>query len=129
MAGENGSGNMGVIASEGATVAGVNVASGIGASISVGAGDVTVRPSEGGRDSREEIRQLLAQMAGELQASDIPERADLVDAAQSAQEELLLSRPRLGLLRTLARTLRESVAGISALASLAVTIEHAIRGL
>ncbi|MFI1199918.1 hypothetical protein ACH4VR_10740 [Streptomyces sp. NPDC020883] len=121
--------NNGITATGGSSVVGNAVASGKNAKAEVhnaGPGQ-----AEGPRQQRtpQEIAELLDQLVDALGRSEHPERADLIEAAQDAREELSTESPRRGKLRLLARALVDAVPGFTALTSLAVTIEEAIHGL
>lgn len=120
--------NKGVIASGGSHVAGVAVASGEKSKAEVRESGV-IQPGAAAGQSPQEIRDLLTRLIEELGRSDLPERSDLIEAAQDAQEELGSAEPRLGKLRLFARTLRSAVADVASLGTLAITIEQAVHGL
>ncbi|MCX4625777.1 hypothetical protein [Streptomyces sp. NBC_01443] len=120
--------NDGIIATGGSNVISAAVASGRNAQAEVSTSGST-QVGEGRRQSPQEIRDLVSRLIDELRRSDHPDRADLIETAEDAREELASESPRLGKLRTLARALLSAVAGFTALASLAVPIEEAIRGL
>ncbi|MEU9118860.1 hypothetical protein AB0C96_03195 [Streptomyces sp. NPDC048506] len=120
--------NHGIIATSGSTVAGNAVASGENAKAEVH--DSGLGQSDGGRQrSPQEIGELVSRLIDELGRSEHPDRADLIEAAEDAREELTSETPRRGKLKLFAKALVDSVPGFTALASLAVTIEEAIRGL
>ncbi|MFD7081730.1 hypothetical protein [Streptomyces sp. NPDC059918] len=120
--------NDGIIATGGAQVVSSAVASGRNAQAAVHAGGST-EAGDGRQWSPEEIRELVSRLIDELGRSDHPDRADLIEIAQDAREELASENRRMGKLRMLARTLLSAVAGFTALASLAQPIEEAVRGL
>ncbi|WP_030410286.1 hypothetical protein [Streptomyces sp. NRRL S-1448] len=118
--------NDGIIATGGSNVVGSAVASGRNAKAEAR----NVAQSDGGRQrSPEEIAELLSRLIDELGRSEHPDRADLIEAAEDAREELAAETPRMGKLKLFARALVGAVPGFTALTSLAVTIEEAIRGL
>ncbi|CAL9314096.1 hypothetical protein [Streptomyces sp. SudanB182_2057] len=121
--------NDGVIATGNAQVRNTVVASGSNARVDF---RVTEEEAEraGGRPlTPREISDLLARFVEELRRSDHPEREDLAEFAEDAREELAAPEPRTGKLRRVAKALVEAVPGFAGLASLAVTIEEAVRGL
>ncbi|MDI3385529.1 hypothetical protein QIS99_04765 [Streptomyces sp. B-S-A8] len=119
--------NDGIIASGGSNVAGNAVASGQNASAEVHYGE---QAADGGRQlSPEDIGGLLSKLIDELGRSEHPERDDLIEAAEDAREEVTSEAPRKGKLKLFAKGLVEAVPGFAALATLAATIEGAIRGL
>ncbi|MFF7091702.1 hypothetical protein ACFY9A_04785 [Streptomyces rubradiris] len=121
--------NDGVIATGNAQVRNTVVASGSNARVDF---RVTEEEAEraGGRPlTPQEISDLLARFVEELRRSDHPEREDLAEFAEDAREELAAPEPRTGKLRRVAKALVEAVPGFAGLASLAVTIEEAVRGL
>ncbi|MFE3581559.1 hypothetical protein [Streptomyces vinaceus] len=120
--------NDGIIATGGSQVVSSAVASGRNARAAVHSGGST-EVGDGRRRSPEEIRELVARLIDELGRSDHPDRADLIEIAEDAREELAAENRRLGKLRMLARTLVSAVAGFTALASLAQPVEEAVRGL
>ncbi|GAB1335320.1 hypothetical protein ACE1SV_19100 [Streptomyces sp. E-15] len=126
----HGHSNDGVIATGNAQVRNAVVASGSNARV-----DFRVTEGEGARaaggrpPTPQEISALLARFVEELRRSDHPERDDLAEFAEDAREELAAPEPRAGKLRRVAKALVEAVPGFTALASLAVTIEEAVRGL
>ncbi|GGW39796.1 hypothetical protein GCM10010503_15220 [Streptomyces lucensis JCM 4490] len=126
----NGRSNDGVIATGNAQVRNAVVASGSNARVDF---RVTEREADDAADGRtltpQEISDLLARFIEDLRRSDHPEREDLAEFAQDAREELAAPEPRTGKLRRVAKALVEAVPGFAALASLAVTIEEAVRGL
>lgn len=120
--------NNGIIASGGSNVVGSAVASGRNASVEVG--DSTLHQTGGGQQhSPQEIGDLLSRLIEELGRSNHPDRADLIQAAEDAREEVASPEPRKGTLRTFAKGLVSAVPGFTALAALAKTIEEAVRGL
>ncbi|PJJ00303.1 hypothetical protein BX264_0580 [Streptomyces sp. 2333.5] len=120
--------NNGIIASGGSNVVGSAVVSGRNASAEVG--DSTLNQTGGGQQhSPQEIGDLLSRLIDELGRSDHPDRADLIEAAEDAREEVASPEPRKGTLRTFAKGLVSAVPGFTALAALAKTIEEAVRGL
>ncbi|MFI1739474.1 hypothetical protein [Streptomyces sioyaensis] len=120
--------NNGIIASGGSNVVGSAVASGRDASVEVG--DSTLYQTGGGQQhSPQEIGDLLSRLIEELGRSNHPDRADLIQAAEDAREEVASPEPRKGTLRTFAKGLVSAVPGFTALAALAKTIEEAVRGL
>ncbi|MGP8304346.1 hypothetical protein ACTPOK_41925 [Streptomyces inhibens] len=120
--------NDGIIASGGSNVAGNAVASGENAKAEVRY-SVLPQGDDGRQPSPEEIGDLLSRLIDELGRSDHPDRGDLIEAAEDAREEVTAEAPRRGKLKLFAKGLVEAVPGFTALASLAVTIEEAIRGL
>ncbi|MFG2859474.1 hypothetical protein [Streptomyces sioyaensis] len=87
-------------------------------------------PDRGGQQhSPQEIGDLLSRLIEELGRSNHPDRADLIQAAEDAREEVASPEPRKGTLRTFAKGLVSAVPGFTALAALAKTIEEAVRGL
>lgn len=122
--------NNGISATGGANVMGNAVASAKNAKA-----EVTVRDSalnqaeESPQHTPQEIGDLLNRLIDELGRSEHPERADLIDAAQDARDELGSATPRVGRLKLLSRAIVDAVPGFTALTSLAVTIEEAIRRL
>ncbi|MEU3405265.1 hypothetical protein ABZ766_15180 [Streptomyces sp. NPDC006670] len=123
-----GSSNNGINATGGSHVVSSAVASGRDARAAVHTGG-SARAGDGRQQSPEEIRELVSRLIEELGRSDHPDRADLIEVAEDAREELTSENRRTGKLRMLARTLVSAVAGFSALASLARPIEEAVRGL
>lgn len=122
-------GNNGISASGGARVSHAVVASGSNARVDFRVTEERA-PAAGERPlTPPEISELLARFIEDLRASDHPDREDLAEFAQDAREELAAPEPRTGKLRRVARALSEAVPGFAALASLAVTIEEAVRGL
>lgn len=120
--------NNGIIANGGSNVVGSAVASGRNASVEVG--DSTLNQTGGGQQhSPQEIGDLLSRLIEELGRSNHPDRADLIQAAEDAREEVASPEPRKGTLRTFAKGLVSAVPGFTALAALAKTIEEAVRGL
>ncbi|QHC22726.1 hypothetical protein [Streptomyces sp. GS7] len=120
--------NDGIIATGGSNVVGNAVASGRGARAEVQNSGLS--QGDGGRQpSAQEIGDLLSRLIDELGRSDHPDRGDLIEAAEDAREEVTAEAPRKGKLKLFAKGLVEAVPGFTALASLAVTIEEAIRGL
>ncbi|AJT63061.1 hypothetical protein [Streptomyces chattanoogensis] len=120
--------NDGIIASGGSGVVGNAVASGKNAQAEVHYGEPA--QGDGGRQpSPQEIGDLLSRLIDELGRSDHPDRGDLIEAAEDAREEVTAEAPRRGKLKLFAKGLVEAVPGFTALASLAVTIEEAIRGM
>ncbi|MFI9257477.1 hypothetical protein ACIGT4_07100 [Streptomyces sioyaensis] len=119
--------NNGIIASGGSNVVGSAVASGRNASVE--GGDSTLNQSGGQQHSPQEIGDLLSRLIEELGRSNHPDRADLIQAAEDAREEVASPAPRKGTLRTFAKGLVSAVPGFTALAALAKTIEEAVRGL
>ncbi|MEU5542788.1 hypothetical protein AB0G85_10455 [Streptomyces sioyaensis] len=120
--------NNGIIANGGSNVVGSAVASGRNASVEVG--DSTLNQTGGGQQhSPQEIGNLLSRLIEELGRSNHPDRADLIQAAEDAREEVASPAPRKGTLRTFAKGLVSAVPGFTALAALAKTIEEAVRGL
>ncbi|MHC0431293.1 hypothetical protein ACX6XY_14025 [Streptomyces sp. O3] len=120
--------NYGITASGGSHVAGNAVASGQNAKAEVHYSE-SDHSSGGSQLSPEEIGDLLARLIEELGRSDHPDRSDLIEAAEDAREEVTAEAPRKGKLKLFARGLMEAVPGFAALASLAATIDEAIRGL
>ncbi|MFE9560063.1 hypothetical protein ACFYM0_03025 [Streptomyces sp. NPDC006487] len=120
--------NNGISATGGSNVVASGVASGRNARVEIRSSGQT-RVGDGRQRSPGEIRDLVAVLIDELGRSDHPDRADLIETAQDAREELARENPRMGKLRTLARALLSAVTGFTALVSLAEPIEEAIRGL
>ncbi|MGW2417694.1 hypothetical protein ACWC0C_00295 [Streptomyces sp. NPDC001709] len=120
--------NNGIIATGGSNVTGNAVASAENAKA-----DVSIRDSvlnQSGNDPRrtpQEIGDLFTRLIDELGQSEHPDRADLIEAAQDARDELGSETPRVGKLKLLSRAIVDAVPGFTALTSLAVTIEEAIR--
>ncbi|MGV4984312.1 hypothetical protein ACVB8X_04010 [Streptomyces sp. NRAIS4] len=120
--------NNGIIATGGSNVTGNAVASAENAKA-----DVSIRDSvlnQSGNDPRrtpQEIGDLFTRLIDELGQSEHPDRADLIEAAQDARDELDSETPRVGKLKLLSRAIVDAVPGFTALTSLAVTIEEAIR--
>ncbi|KUN19424.1 hypothetical protein AQJ11_32125 [Streptomyces corchorusii] len=120
--------NYGITATGGSHVVGNAVASGSNAKADVRDSG----PAQFGEDRRltpREIGDLLAQLIDELRRSEHPGSADLIEAAQEAREELGSEEPRLGMLRMFSRALVDAVPGVTALTSLAATIQEAIQRL
>ncbi|MEV6808007.1 hypothetical protein [Streptomyces sp. NPDC051132] len=124
----DGRSNDGVIATGNAQVRNAVVASGSNARVDF---RVTEQPAAGPgpAPTPAEVSELLARFIEEVRRSDHPERADLAEFAEDAREELAAPEPRTGKLRRVAKALVDAVPGFAALASLAVTIEEAVRGL
>jgi hypothetical protein len=122
-------GNNGISASGGARVSHAVVASGSNARVDFRVTEERAPAAEERPLTPSEISELLARFIEDLRASDHPDREDLAEFAQDAREELAAPEPRTGKLRRVARALTEAVPGFAALASLAVTIEEAVRGL
>ncbi|WP_327701618.1 hypothetical protein [Streptomyces decoyicus] len=120
--------NNGITATGGSNVVGNAVASGRNAQAEVRDSGLS-QSDGGGQRSPQEIGVLLSRLIDELGRSEHPERADLIEAAEDAREELASEAPRKGKLKLFARALVGAVPGFTALASLAVAIEEAIRGL
>ncbi|MFI0904705.1 hypothetical protein ACH4TE_14355 [Streptomyces sioyaensis] len=120
--------NNGIIANGGSNVVGNAVASGRNASAEV-RGSGLNQTGGGQQHSPQEIGDLLSRLIEELGRSDHPDRADLIEAAEDAREEVASPAPRKGKLRTFAMGLVTAVPGVTALAALAKTIEEAVRGL
>ncbi|MFJ3908671.1 hypothetical protein [Streptomyces vinaceus] len=120
--------NDGIIATGGSHVVSSAVASGRNARAAVHSSGST-EAGDGRRCSPEEVRELVARLIDALGRSDHPDRADLIEIAEDAREELAAENRRMGKLRMLARTLVSAVAGFTALASLARPVEEAVRGL
>ncbi|MFF3919423.1 hypothetical protein ACFYZB_39545 [Streptomyces sp. NPDC001852] len=120
--------NQGIIATGGSQVVGNAVASGDHAKAEVRDSGLT-QSREDRQRTPEEIRELLARLIDELGRSELPDRADLIEGAQDAREELASAAPRVGKLKLIARALVDAVPGVTALASIAATIEEAIRRL
>ncbi|MEV6838611.1 hypothetical protein AB0N17_29550 [Streptomyces sp. NPDC051133] len=126
----DGRSNDGVIATGNAQVRNAVVASGSNARVDFRVTERQEAPAADGRQpTPQEISELLARFVEVLRGSDHPERDDLAEFAEDAREELAAPEPRTGKLRRVAKALVEAVPGFTALASLAVTIEEAIRGL
>ncbi|MFI5671407.1 hypothetical protein [Streptomyces sp. NPDC051704] len=120
--------NDGIIATGGSNVVSSAVASGRNAQVEIRSSGPT-GVGDGRQRSPGEIRDLVSLLIEALGRSDHPDRADLIETAQDAREELASDSPRMGKLRMLARALLSAVAGFTALVSLAEPIEEAIRGL
>ncbi|MFK0044066.1 hypothetical protein ACIQU4_08160 [Streptomyces sp. NPDC090741] len=120
--------NEGIIATGGSQVVSSAVASGRNAHAEVHSSGST-QIGDGRQRSPQEIRDLFSRLIDELGRSDHPDRADLIEIAEDAREELASENRRMGKLRMLARMLLSAVAGFTALVSLAEPIEEAIRGL
>ncbi|GAA2735736.1 hypothetical protein [Streptomyces nogalater] len=121
--------NDGVIATGNAQVRNTVVASGSNARVDFRVTEEEPERAGGRPPTPQEISDLLARFVEELRRSDHPEREDLAEFAEDAREELAAPEPRTGKLRRVARALVEAVPGFAGLASLAVTIEEAVRGL
>ncbi|WP_181793204.1 hypothetical protein [Streptomyces sp. WELS2] len=121
--------NDGVIATGNAQVRNTVVASGSNARVDFRVMEEEPERAGGRPPTPQEISDLLARFVEELRRSDHPEREDLAEFAEDAREELAAPEPRTGKLRRVAKALVEAVPGFTALASLAVTIEEAVRGL
>ncbi|MFH9398476.1 hypothetical protein ACH4JS_01635 [Streptomyces sp. NPDC017638] len=121
--------NDGVIATGNAQVRNTVVASGSNARVDFRVTEEAAERAGGRPPTPQEISALLARFIEELRRSDHPEREDLAEFAEDAREELAGPEPRTGKLRRVAKALVEAVPGFAALASLAVTIEEAVRGL
>jgi hypothetical protein len=121
--------NDGVIATGNAQVRDTVVASGSNARVDFRVAREEAERAAGRPPTPQEISDLLARFIEELRRSDHPEREDLAEFAEDAREELAGPEPRTGKLRRVAKALVEAVPGFAALASLAVTIEEAVRGL
>ncbi|MFF5441289.1 hypothetical protein [Streptomyces achromogenes] len=121
--------NDGVIATGNAQVRNTVVASGSNARVDFRVTEDEAEEAGGRPLTPSEISDLLARFVEELRRSDHPEREDLAEFAEDAREELAAPEPRTGKLRRVAKALVEAVPGFAALASLAVTIEEAVRGL
>ncbi|MGX1850802.1 hypothetical protein OIU91_37300 [Streptomyces sp. NBC_01456] len=120
--------NDGIIATGGSNVVGNAVASGRNARAEVRDSGLT-QTGGGQQPSPQDIGALLSRLIEELGRSEHPDRADLIEAAEDAREEAASQTPRRGKLKLFAKGLVEAVPGFTALASLAVTIEEAVRGL
>jgi hypothetical protein len=120
--------NEGISASGNANVVGSAVASGSDSRATVRDSGLT-QVAGGGALTADQIRELLGRLIDELRHTDLPERADLIEAAEDARVELESPNPRKGKLKVLAAALGRAVAGIGSLASLTLTIERAIHGL
>ncbi|MER6104578.1 hypothetical protein ABT115_20185 [Streptomyces sp. NPDC001832] len=125
--GMNIQGNNGIIAMGGSNAVGNAVASGSNARAEVRDSGQTLAPTDRANPlSPQEISDLLAQLVDELGRSDHPERADLIECAQDAQEEVVAETPRKGKLRVMARNIAESVSDFVALVPLAAAINEAV---
>ncbi|QTD97057.1 hypothetical protein [Streptomyces cyanogenus] len=120
--------NYGITATGGSHVAGNAVASGANAKADV-RDSGPARSEEDRRLTPQEIGDLLAQLIEELRRSEHPGSADLIEAAQDAREELDSEAPRVGKLKLFSRALVDAVPGVTALTSLATTIQQAIHRL
>ncbi|MFE1172513.1 hypothetical protein [Streptomyces sp. NPDC058773] len=120
--------NDGIIATGGSNVVGNAVASGKNAKAEVRDSGLT-HYGNGQQPSSEDLGTLLTQLIDELGRSEHPERDDLIEAAEDAREEATAETPRKGKLKVFARALVAAVPGFTALASLAVAIEEAVKGL
>ncbi|MEU0003657.1 hypothetical protein ABZ079_04940 [Streptomyces sp. NPDC006314] len=126
----DGRSNDGVIATGNAQVRNAVVASGSNARVDFRVTEQEEAQTADGRPlTPQQINDLLARFIEELRRSDHPDRDDLAEFAEDAREELAAPEPRAGKLRRVAKALVEAVPGFAALASLAVTIEEAVRGL
>jgi hypothetical protein len=120
--------NEGIIAGGQSRVVGNAVASGKNSQATVhNAGPAPQDPQQ--QSTPEQIRELLARLVEELARSGRADRADLIEAAEDAREELAAPAPKLGKLKMLAAGLGRAVAGASSLAALAEAIERAVHGL
>ncbi|MEV6567746.1 hypothetical protein [Streptomyces kronopolitis] len=119
--------NDGIIATGGSNVVGSAVASGRNARAEVR--DSGLTQAGGQQPSPQDLGALLSRLIDELGRSEHPDRADLIEAAEDAREEATSQMPRRGKLKLFAKGLVDAVPGFTALASLAVTIEEAVRGL
>ncbi|WP_433854739.1 hypothetical protein [Streptomyces kronopolitis] len=119
--------NDGIIATGGSHVVGSAVASGRNARAEVR--DSGLTRTGGQQPSPQDLGALLSRLIDELGRSEHPDRADLIEAAEDAREEATSQTPRRGKLKLFAKGLVDAVPGFTALASLAVTIEEAVRGL
>ncbi|MFD8389965.1 hypothetical protein ACFV2N_12395 [Streptomyces sp. NPDC059680] len=120
--------NHGIIATGGSQVVGNAVASGRNAKADVRDSGL-VQSGEVRQRTPQEIGDLLGRLIDELGRSGHPERADLIEAAQDARDELGSEAPRVGKLKLFSRALVDAVPGVTAMASLAATIEEAIHRL
>ncbi|MFG2617484.1 hypothetical protein ACGFXC_07640 [Streptomyces sp. NPDC048507] len=120
--------NDGIVATGGSQVVPSAVASGRSARAEVRSSGST-EIGDGGRPPAHEIRDMVSRLIDELGRSDHPDRADLIEIAEDAREELGSEGRRLGKLRMLARALLSAVTGFTALVSLAQPIDEAIRAL
>ncbi|MFF4407598.1 hypothetical protein ACFY2W_21670 [Streptomyces sp. NPDC001262] len=120
--------NYGIIGTGGSNIAGNAVASAKNAKAEVDVRHSALNQSgDRPQHTPQEIGDLLTRLIDELGRSDHPDRADLIDAAQDARDELDSATPRVGKLRLLSRAIVDALPGFTALASLAVTVEEAIR--
>ncbi|RXS86332.1 hypothetical protein EST92_05805 [Streptomyces sp. TM32] len=119
--------NDGIIATGGSNVVGNAVASGRDAKAEVQ--NNGLNQADGGQRSPQEIGDLLSRLIDELGRSAHPDRADLIEVAEDAREEVVSPAPRKTKLSVLATGLVAAVPGFTALAALAKTIEEAVRGL
>lgn len=119
--------NEGIIAGGQARVTGNAVASGEHSRAAVYNAAAPEEPQQ--QLTPEQIRELLARLVEELARSERADRADLIEAAEDAREELAAPAPKLGKLKMLAAGLGRAVAGVTSLATLAEAIERAVHGL
>jgi hypothetical protein len=110
--------NNGIIATGGSNVVGNAVASGTNAKAEVRDSGLT-QVGRGHQLSPQDIGDLLSRLIDELGKSDHPDRADLIDVAEDAREELASAAPRKGKLKLFAKGLMDAVPSFTALASLA----------
>lgn len=119
--------NSGISAAGGSYVVGNAVASGARSRAEVHDSGLTSTPGSGANPlSPQEIADLLGKLIDEFGRSDHPERADLAECAQDAQEEVVAEEPRRGKLRMMTRNIAESVADFVSLAPLALAIQEAV---
>src|SRR4051794_23413312 len=109
--------NDGIVATGGSNVVGNAVASGRNAKAEVRDSGLTQPADGGGQRSPQEIGAMLSRLIDELGRSEHPERADLIEAAEDAREELAAEAPRKGKLKVFAQALVSAVPGFTALAS------------
>ncbi|MEV7470765.1 hypothetical protein ACWDFH_27910 [Streptomyces kronopolitis] len=119
--------NDGIIATGGSNAVGNAVASGRNARAEVR--DSGLTQHGGQQPSPADLGALLSRLIDELGRSEHPDRADLIEAAEDARDEATSEKPRRGTLKLFAKGLVDAVPGFTALASLAATIEEAVRGL
>ncbi|WP_042376176.1 hypothetical protein [Streptacidiphilus melanogenes] len=120
-------GNSGISAGGGAQVWGNAVASGPDSKA-----EVRIKgPVEAGarQPTPQEIRGMLADLSAELRRSDHPDRDELIEDIEAADSELAAEQPRLGKVGRLMAGVRSALDGVTALATLAATIERAVHGL
>ncbi|MFC5187985.1 hypothetical protein [Actinomadura harenae] len=120
--------NNGIIATGGSQAAGNAIASAEGATAEVRDN----RLAQSGQDPQrtsQEIGDLLGQLIDELGRSDHLRRADLIEAAEDAKDELDSETPRVGKLKLMSQALTAAIPAATAMGALAATIEKAIHAL